>query len=240
VLTSEDGTTVVTASYDQVKPLPHARTSTSLDRARRLTSLVCARPFAHGTWRRASARACTGATTMSSSPSRSRQPPLPLSPRTAKPYALPPLTHPAARAFVRVPRGACVSGRHESHTHARDCIFEIQDSNGNHRTRNARTRTKAGNKGGAGAYIASGSRDKTIRIWDTQTQQEVMTLVRRLRSFFIFRFRFRSSLALASGAAALDENTDLTRSARVGDCNRGRWGTTTGCAPCCSTPTGSS
>lgn len=60
----------------------------------------------------------------------------------------------------------------------------IQDSNGNHRTRNARTRTKAGNKGGAGAYIASGSRDKTIRIWDTQTQQEVMTLVRRLRSFF--------------------------------------------------------
>ncbi|ELR14173.1 nuclear distribution protein pac1, putative [Acanthamoeba castellanii str. Neff] len=50
------------------------------------------------------------------------------------------------------------------------------DSNGNHRTRNARTRTKAGNKGGAGAYIASGSRDKTIRIWDTQTQQEVMTL----------------------------------------------------------------
>jgi len=51
------------------------------------------------------------------------------------------------------------------------------DSNGNHRTRNARTRTKAGNKGGAGAYIASGSRDKTIRIWDTQTQQEVMTLV---------------------------------------------------------------
>jgi platelet-activating factor acetylhydrolase IB subunit alpha len=53
----------------------------------------------------------------------------------------------------------------------------LQDSNGNHRTRTARTRTKAG-KVGAGAYIASGSRDKTIRIWDTQTQQEVMTLVR--------------------------------------------------------------
>ena len=112
--------------------------------------------------------------------------------------------------------------------------IEIQDSNGNHRTRNARTRTKAGNKGGAGAYIASGSRDKTIRIWDTQTQQEVMTLVRRLRSFFAF------ALLAASGAAALDENADLTRSARVADCNRGRWGTTTGCAPCCSTPTGSS
>jgi hypothetical protein len=82
-----------------------------------LTALVDDRPFARGTWRKANARACTGATTTSSNPSRSRQPPLPLSPRTAKPYALPPLTHLAA---TRVRVCACVSGRHESHTHDRN------------------------------------------------------------------------------------------------------------------------
>jgi platelet-activating factor acetylhydrolase IB subunit alpha len=49
-------------------------------------------------------------------------------------------------------------------------------------------KTYKGKTGASGAFIASGSRDKSIKIWETATGQCVMTLV-----FFFFLFNFNNS-----------------------------------------------